>query len=210
MKKNLIVLDIICYGVIPFVLWQYGRGYLGDYWAIILSTVPGLIYTVYRFVKEKQFNILGLFIIGTLGIDTAVNLLSSSAASMLWNQVYLSIGYGGLFLLSIFTCQPLGLYFMADWAYLQGYARKDSIALYRRKELYAGFLWLTALFALRIFFQAGIKAWLLHTYGPESYGQVIIYVNLSNWVLTAAISIGFIVMIAKISKVTTKLYGSAS
>ncbi|WP_209020100.1 VC0807 family protein [Jeotgalibacillus proteolyticus] len=96
MKKFFIILDILCYGVIPYLIWSYGRESLGDYWAIILSTVPGIIYTVYRFASERQLNIMGIFILGNLGLGTIVNLLSSSAESMLWNQVYL-----GLFFTSI-------------------------------------------------------------------------------------------------------------
>src|SRR5690625_7616003 len=63
MNKRLMLLDLICYGVIPFLIWNYGRESLGDYIAILLSTVPGFIYTIYRFIKEKQLNIFGLFII---------------------------------------------------------------------------------------------------------------------------------------------------
>ncbi len=41
------------------------------------STVPGFIYTIYRFAVEKQLNIMGLFIISSLFITTAVNLCFS-------------------------------------------------------------------------------------------------------------------------------------
>lgn len=62
MNKKLITLDLLCYGVIPFIIWNYGREPLGDYIAILLSTVPGFIYTVYRFAKENQLNIAGIFV----------------------------------------------------------------------------------------------------------------------------------------------------
>src|SRR5699024_6127122 len=100
MNKMLIILDIICYVVIPFLLWNYGRSFLGYYLAVLLSTVPEFIYTVYRFVNEKQMNITGLFIITSLLISTVVDLLSTSALNMLWNQVYLGFGFGAVFLLT--------------------------------------------------------------------------------------------------------------
>lgn len=149
MNRRLVMLDLICYAAIPFIIWNYGREPFGDYWAIIFSTVPGLLYTFYRFWAERQFNILGLYIILSLLIDTIVNLSSSSAEKMLWNQVYLGYSYAGVFLVSIIIKRPLALYFMADWAYIQGYARKDSILLYKRKELFIWFQALTSLFFIR-------------------------------------------------------------
>lgn len=149
MNRRLVMLDLICYAAIPFIIWNYGREPFGDYWAIIFSTVPGLLYTFYRFWAERQFNILGLYIILSLLIDTIVNLSSSSAEKMLWNQVYLGYFYAGVFLVSIIIKRPLALYFMADWAYIQGYARKDSILLYKRKELFIWFQALTSLFFIR-------------------------------------------------------------
>lgn len=207
MNKRLAVFDIIFYVAIPFLLWNYGKDPLGDYWAIILSTVPGFIYTIYRFISEKQFNILGLFIIVSLLIDTIVNLLSHTAESMLWNQVYLGYIYAGVFLLSIVIKKPAALYFMVDWAYIQGYARKDSTALYYRKELFSGFQWLTILFVLRSIFQTSYKAWLLQTYGADAYGQMLLYLKISGWVTSGIITIGFILMMIKINKVVDIRYG---
>ncbi len=203
------ILDILCYAVIPYVIWTNGRELLGDYWAIILSTVPGFIYTIYRFVNERQFNILGLFIISSLLLETTVNLLSSTAESMLWNQVYLGFGFGVLYILSMAIKRPLALYFAVDYAYLMGYARKDSIALYNRKELFSSFQWLTLLFVIRILFQNTFKAWLLSTYGADAYGQMLIYLKISSWIFAGLIMIGFMIISVKINKLVEQLYGAA-
>lgn len=204
MNRRLALLDIICYVAIPFIIWNYGREPFGDYWAIIFSTVPGLIYTIYRFWSERQFNILGIFIILSLLIDTTVNLLSGSAENMLWNQVYLGYGYAGVFLISVVLKRPLALYFMVDWAYIQGFARKNSISLYYRRELFTGFQVLTGLFIIRSIIQTSFKAWLLQKYGPESYGQMLIYLRISGWIFSGVITIAFIMMILKINKVVEK------
>lgn len=139
MNQRLVLLDLICYVAIPYIIWTHGRELLGDYWAILLSTVPGFIYTIYRFTAEKQFNTLGLFILSSLLIDTTVNLLSSSAESMLWNQVFLGFGYALFFLLSMLFRKPLALYFAVDLAYLQGYERNSSKALFRTKGILGAF-----------------------------------------------------------------------
>jgi len=99
--KKLMVLDLIFYMILPLLLWNYGREPFGDYYAMLLSTVPGFIYTVYRFLRERQLNISGLLIILSLFLSTIINLLSGSAENMLWNQVYFGYVYAALFLLSI-------------------------------------------------------------------------------------------------------------
>ncbi|WP_405097144.1 VC0807 family protein [Oceanobacillus sp. FSL H7-0719] len=199
MNKKLVLLDLIFYAAIPYIIWTYGKDPLGDYWAILLSTLPGFIYTVYRFMVEKQFNTSGLFIISSLFINTAVNLISSSAESMLWNQVYLGLAYALVFLLSMLFKNPLGLYFAVDWAYLQGYERKSSKALFRTKGIFKGFQLLTLLFVVRSAFQSTLKMWLLIQYGAESYGQMIIYLNISGWIFSGLIMFGFLHISVKVN-----------
>ncbi|MGD7044436.1 VC0807 family protein [Jeotgalibacillus proteolyticus] len=200
MKKNIILLDILCYGVIPFLIWNQGRDLLGDYWAIILSTVPAIIYTVIRFFVERQFNIAGIFIVTSLLISTTVNLLSENALSMLWNQVYLGFSFAGLYLLSILFKKPLALYFMVDIAFLQGYPREGCKALFKEKGLFIWFQLLTAFFVLRGVTQNSLKAWLIDTYGADGYGQVIIYMNISGWIFSALIAAGYFFIGSKITR----------
>ncbi|WP_449355523.1 VC0807 family protein [Virgibacillus natechei] len=198
MNKRLMVLDLICYGAFPFLIWNYGREPLGDYLAILLSTVPGFIYTVYRFVKEKQLNIAGLFIITSLLISTAVNLLSTSASNMLWNQVYLGFGFGMVFLITTIIRKPLALYLAVDVAYLQGYPREDSRRLYKSKGLFLWFQLINLLFVFRALFLNSLKAYLVQSYGADGYGKVIIYMNISGWVFSGLIFLAFLFVSNKI------------
>lgn len=198
MNKRLIILDLICYGAIPFIIWNYGKEPLGDYLAILLSTVPGFLYTVYRFVKEKQFNIAGLFILTTLLLSTIVNLLSSTAENMLWNQVYLGLGFGIIILLSTIIRKPLALYFAVDIAYLQGHSRESSRKLFYSKGLFMWFQWINLLFVVRATFTNSLKAFLVQSYGAQGYNKVIIYMNISNWVFSGFIFLGFIFISNKI------------
>jgi hypothetical protein len=198
MNKKLIILDIICYAVIPYFAWKYGREPLGDYIAILLSTVPGFIYTVYRFTKERQFNITGLFIISSLLLSTTINLLSSSAESMLWNQVYIGYGFAVFHLITVIFKRPMALYFAVDMAYLQGYPRKGSKALFNRKGLFIWFQLMSLLFVFRGIFQNSLKAWLIGMYGADGYDQVIIYMNVSGWIFSGLIMIGYFFISNKI------------
>lgn len=203
MNKKLIILDIICYGVIPFLLWNYGREPLGDYLAILLSTVPGFIYTIYRFVNEKQLNITGLFIITSLLISTVVDLLSTSALNMLWNQVYLGFGFGLVFLITTIFKKPLALYFAVDFAYLQGYKREASKELFKAKSLFFWFQLINILFIVRALVLNILKASLIESYGATGYDQVLIYMNISGWLFTGLIFLTYLLVSNKIMKVTS-------
>ncbi|WP_188455148.1 VC0807 family protein [Virgibacillus oceani] len=204
MKKNIVILDLICYAAIPYLIWTHGREPFGDYAALLLSTVPGFIYTIYRFIIERQFNIAGMFILGSLFISTTVNLLSSSAESMLWNQVYLGFCYAAIYLLSVVFKKPLALYFAVDWAYLQGYPRKGSQALYSSKGLFIWFQVLTLLFVIRGLFQNLLKAWLIQSYGVDGYSSVLIYMQISGWVFSGLVAIGYFLVFKKVDNYLTK------
>ncbi|MFD2637866.1 VC0807 family protein [Piscibacillus salipiscarius] len=183
--------DILFYLVIPLIIWNYGRDLMGDYYAILLSTFPGFLYTVYRFIEQRQINITGMFVITTLLISTMVDILSPDAKAMLWNQVYLGYAFAGVFLFSMLIKKPLALYLAVDFAYLQGYERKNSLNLFKKKEIFKLYQLLTALFVIRGIFQSYFKSWLLQAYGVDGYGQMLIYLKLSGWIFGGLIVAGF-------------------
>ncbi|MDY0404519.1 MerR family transcriptional regulator [Virgibacillus sp. 179-BFC.A HS] len=183
MNKKLVILDLLCYAAIPYLIWTYGKESLGDYYAMLLSTVPGFIYTIYRFFSEREFNIAGLFILFSLLVGTTVDLLSGSADSMLWNQVWLSYGYVLVHVLSVLFKKPLALYFAVDWSYLQGHPRKQSKDLFSRPGLFAAFQWLTCWIAFCLVLKNTFKLHLILQYGVAGYDKVIIYMKIAGWVI---------------------------
>ncbi|WP_035178651.1 VC0807 family protein [Alkalihalobacterium bogoriense] len=199
-SKATMLLDILCYFVIPYFIWTYGREPLGDYYALLLSTVPGIVYTGFRFVKYRQFNLLGFFIISSLLVTTTINLISSTAETMLWNQVYVGFVFASLFLLSIFFRRPLALYFAADVAALQGISKKESIQLFSQKTFYRLYQGITLLFVLRGVVQNGGKAWLLSVYGVDGYHYMLIYLQISGWLFTGLIIASFLYVGSKVNK----------
>ncbi|EIM08424.1 Integral membrane protein [Planococcus antarcticus DSM 14505] len=197
--KKFIYLDLICYLALPYFIWNYGREPFGDYYAMLLSTIPGFLYTIYRFIREHQFNIAGLFILLSLFLGTVVNLLSYDAESMLWNQIYLGYAYGIIFMISIMIKKPLALRFAVDFVYLQGVARKDSQKLFSEKNIFNWFQLLTGLFFFNSIFQNSLKSWLLHLYGLDGYGEMLIYMNISGLIFNGLIIAGFIFIGSKVS-----------
>ncbi|MBD1380804.1 VC0807 family protein [Metabacillus arenae] len=202
MKKHLIYGDLIFYLALPYLIWRFGQEPLGDYTAMLLTTVPGIFYTIYRFISEKQFNVTGLFILSTMTLGTIIDLMSQSAERMQWNNVYYGVALGLFWLLTILFKKPLAMYFAIDIAYLQGHNRNDSYKLFTIPDLYPSFCWLTALFAIRNFGQAGFKAYLLNTIGIEHYDRILFYMKVYGWTFSVIIFISFLYIANKISKYT--------
>ncbi|MBS2970420.1 hypothetical protein J9317_16860 [Metabacillus sp. KIGAM252] len=192
MKKHLIISDILFYLVLPYVIWEYGKAPLGDYWAMLLSTVPGIIYTVYRFFAEKQFNVTGLFIMASLSINTIIDLLSQNAERMQQNNVWVSVGFGLFWIATILIKKPFGLYLMVDIAYLQGHKREDSLKLYKQPKLLPLFYLVSFVFAMQNLLNAALRAFLLNQYGIAQYDKILFYMKIYGWVFTVILMITFV------------------
>lgn len=192
MKKNIIVLDLIFYVGLPLFVWHVLREHVGDYYSMLLTSVPGIFYTLYRFKEMKKINVTGIFILASLVIGTVVDLLSGSALQLLWNNVYYSAVVGVFFLLTMVFKKPLALYFAIDIAELQGQDREFSKKLYFQKRLFVIFQVLTFIFALRSGVFAGVNSWLIQQYGVEAFDNGILIKQVLGWVMTIFTVIGFV------------------
>lgn len=174
-------MEVIFYAVLPYVIWNYAREPLGDYIAMLTSTIPGIVYTIYRFMLDKQFSITGLFILGSLVLGTTLDLLSGSAEQMIWNGVYLSLFYTLLYIITLIIKRPLSLYYAVDFLYLQGYARTDSRTLFFQKGIFKWFQFIQAIFIMRGFIMTGLTVYLLKKYGIDGYGSMLVYKLIVGW-----------------------------
>ncbi|SDL93044.1 VC0807 family protein [Sediminibacillus halophilus] len=191
MKKNIVLLDIIFYVLFPLFIWHFIRDFIGDYYAMLLSSVPGIIYSVYRFFELKRINFFGVFILVTLMIETLIDILAGSSLQLLWNNVFYAAAMSLFFLSSIIIKKPITLYFGLDLAELQGHDRKFSKCLYYQKRLFLIFQLITLVFALRSGVLAVVKAWLIIEYGVEAFDKGIILRQAFSWVMTGITIAGF-------------------
>ncbi|WP_205536274.1 VC0807 family protein [Paenisporosarcina cavernae] len=192
MKSKILVLDILFYVALPLIVWNLLRDTIGDYYAMLLTGVPAIIYSLYRFYEMKRVNVTGIFILASLFIGPAVDLLSGSAIRLLWNNVILTIVIAAFFIGTVVARKPLALYFALDVAELQGYDRTFSYRLYTEKKLFIVFQAITLLFALRSLIMAAVNSWLISTYGVEAFDEGIVLKQVLNWAGTFVIVIGFV------------------
>ncbi|WP_240948557.1 VC0807 family protein [Bacillus sp. RO1] len=204
MKNKIVVFDLLFYLALPYLIWKFGQEPLGDYYAILLSTAPGFVYTIVRFAIERQFNVTGMFIMVSLLVSTLVDILSGDAFTMLQNSIYVSAGFGLFILGTMLIKKPLALYLGVDIAYLQGHKREDSFRLYRQKSILPAFYILTGIFALRGFVAAGLKYYLIGVYGVQGYDRILFFMKVNGWVFGVLIAGGFIYSSLKVNEYLEK------
>ncbi|OEH91069.1 VC0807 family protein [Bacillus solimangrovi] len=192
MGKNIVLLDLVFYVILPLICWNGLRESIGDYYAMLASSVPAIIYSLYRFYEVKRINITGLYIIIILVIGTLIDVLAGSAMQLLWNNVYYSLALCTFFLMTILIKKPMALYFALDFVELQGDDRVLSKHLFYQKTIFILFQFVTLLFALRSGLLAAIKVWLISEYGVEAFDKGIIVKQTISWLITALTVIGFL------------------
>lgn len=201
-KQTNVLFDLIFYIALPYLIWNQGRDFIGDYYAILLSTAPAFFYTIYKFVKERQFNVTGIFIVVSLLARTIIDLVSGEAERMLYNQVYFMFGLALFFLATVLVNKPMGMYFFGDTAQLMGYERKDIMAYLKEKDMFKMLRILTVLFSVRYGAVAVVKLWLINQYGVEGYGKMIIVMQVINWIFTILLGIYTYMIIRKLQDKT--------
>ncbi|NKE04036.1 VC0807 family protein [Mesobacillus selenatarsenatis] len=199
MRKNLILLDLIFYVGLPLLFWNGLRDVIGDYYAMLASSVPAIIYSLYRFYEVKKINITGLYIITTLVIGTLIDVLAGSALQMLWNNVFYNAAIGTFIFTTILIKRPMALYFGLDFAELQGHDRTFCKHLFNHKKIFIIFQLVTLSFALRSGVFAVIKSWLIIEYGVEAFDKGILVRQVIGWLFTGMTMFGFF-YIAKVIK----------
>ncbi|MCA0972005.1 hypothetical protein LCM20_15470 [Halobacillus litoralis] len=190
-QKNTALLDVIFYLIFPLAVWHLMRDVIGDYYAMLLSSVPGILYTVYRFYALKKVNVFGIYMIATLVVGTLIDVLSGSAIRLLWNNVIYAYVMSGLFLVTILVRRPIALYFGVDFAEMQGYDRTFSKRLFFKKKLLRIFNWIVFGFALQDMLLATLKVWLIREYGVDAFDEGLILRQVVSWGLTIPVVLGF-------------------
>ncbi|WP_445613802.1 VC0807 family protein [Geobacillus sp. YF-1] len=200
MGKRVVMLDVVFYVVFPIVLWHALRGPVGEYGAMLICTVPGAVYTVYRFWVSHRVQWFGAFLLANLAVSTLLNVFAGSALQMLWNDVSYSIVLSVLFLGTVIVKRPLMLYFSLDFVEMQGAPRAAMKKRFFEGDVFPLFQWITVGFAVRDGLLAAIKAYLIVRYGVEAFDRAIVVREIVSWGITILCIFGF----ARISKIISE------
>jgi len=171
------------YALLPYAIWTIARHTVSDYHALLLSTVPGFVYTIGRFAMERSWNVTGLFLIAALLIGTTIDVLSGDAETMIRNHIRTLLAFGLFFFLTMLVKRPMALYFFEDTAKVLGWmpeSMRDRAKL-RSEGLLPYFQALTLLLALRYVVIAVVKTIMFSIHGIEGYGLLIWWRVALSW-----------------------------
>lgn len=196
-KSKQIVKELFFYLVLTLLLWNIFNDKIGEYYALLLSTVPGFIYTVYNFFRYRQYSISGIFIIVSLIISRAVDIASLSAEKILWNRVYLDVTFTLFWLITILIKKPLGMYFFIDYAYLlSGIPRENTKKLYKNRGLFKYFQLFSLLFVIDGIIEILLKMYLINHFGIDGFNEMTIILRIWGY-LSGAVKLLFVGYIIK-------------
>jgi hypothetical protein len=100
-------LEIVVNGVLPLIIYQLADKRLGDVGALIASSVPPVLWSIYQFVRARRIDALSLLIIAGI-VFSLLALLGGGGAKFLQLRENLVTGLiGAIFLGSVAIGQPL-------------------------------------------------------------------------------------------------------
>jgi hypothetical protein len=199
-KEFHLLLDILCYFVLPIFLWEFGRGYLPDYFAMILSSLPGIFYSFFRYLKAGKLNFTRMFLLMNILAGLMIDLLSGSAIRILWNDVFYSLGLCLLYVVSSLVNKPLFLYFSLDILVEQGYDRSLTKELLFEKSPMEMIKILTFLNGIREAVYSLVLMSLIRKYGVELYSLSILIDQLFGVLMSIFTVILFVYLYSFLNK----------
>jgi hypothetical protein len=175
MQKDFnLFLDILFYFVLPICLWEFGREYLPDYLAMILSSLPGIFYSISRYLLINKLNFTRMYLLINIFAGLIMDLFSGSAIWLIWNNAIYSLGLCLIFVGSCLINKPLFLYFSLDILEEQGYDRLLTKELFTEKRSWKIINLLTILNGLREFIFSIVLMDLIKKFGIEIYSLSIL------------------------------------
>ncbi|MEK3800499.1 VC0807 family protein [Peribacillus sp. FSL H8-0477] len=192
MNKYILFLDLLFYLALPLLIWNYGRVYMGDYTAILVSSSVGILYSIYRFYTMKKVSFTGMYILISLLIKIFIEFFAGSALQLLWNHIYYDFVTALFFLVTIVIKKPASLYLTLDIVELQGNDRALMKDLFYRGRIFSVFNVITLVFCFRELVLAVTRIILVGRFGVDAYDEGIIYQQVISWIFTIIAGVGFI------------------
>lgn len=192
MNKYILFLDLLFYLALPLLIWNYGRVYMGDYTAILVSSSVGILYSIYRFYTMKKVSFTGMYILTSLLIKIFIEFFAGSALQLLWNHIYYDFVTALFFLVTILIKKPASLYLTLDIVELQGNDRALMKDLFYRGKTLRVFNVITLIFCFRELALAVTRIILVSRFGVDAYDEGIIYQQVISWIFTIIAGVGFI------------------
>ncbi len=186
--KRKIILDIFFYVAVPLIFWNFLRDFFGGYYTLLASTVPGTIYAITTFIREKEHRITGYVLFGGMILARLLDLIVDSPEAILWNDVWINILFAVLWGTSLVLRKPIGMYFFLDYASYSGVDYHKSKEHYIKHPLKQFYILTIILFVQDVVI-ASTYAILITKLGIGGFNKILTTMGLINY-----LNIGIIVL----------------
>ncbi len=191
-KQVNLLFDIVFYFALPILFWEIGRVYFSDYLSILISSLPGISYSIYRFLQTNGANFTRLFLFLNILIGLLIDLCSGTALQILWNDAYYSLGLCIVYLISCFFRKPLFFYFALDILVLQGYDRKMTKEILLKKGALKTLRIMSLVNGMKELLFTILLMELLPRHGVEIYTFSILLDQLISFIMSGISIIGYL------------------
>lgn len=182
MKKKFFI-EIIIYTIIPIIIWRILKLKIENYYAMLASIAPGIIYTVYKLYREKMVNAIGGFIFFSRLLFLSLALLKKSdlwfLQSYIWHQIILSF----IFTVSLIIKKYIPFYFFIEMYEGFGYNREDISLLCHEDRIYKYFKYYTLFYIFTRLFNSAIRYVLISEFNVEGYDKILVITYFIIWIL---------------------------
>lgn len=204
MRKNLSLFwDFVFYFLVPIFCWEIGRRYLSDYIAMIISSLPGIIYSIERLRQTGKLSFTAFYLLINIMIELSIDLLSGSALQLLWNTAIYSLVLCLVSLISCIVNKPLFLYFSLDILVQQDYDRKITKQEFTNPAAIKILKALTLINGIRELIFALLLMHLIKKFGVEIYTFSILIDRLLSIIISALSLIGFVYLYKLLNDIIT-------
>jgi hypothetical protein len=107
--------SILIGAIAPVVVYRLASPHLDAVPALVLASVPPLVYTLFTWAKKRSIDIISVAALFTLGASLVATLLVHDPHLLLLRDAYLTGAFGLICLISVLVARPLAVY-VYRWA----------------------------------------------------------------------------------------------
>lgn len=200
MKKRL-ALELGIYIILPIVLGiVLGKSLM--YYAMGVSLLGGIVYTIINKIKNKVYNLSGITILSFLVINMALNVISKTQYDLIIKEIYFLITVSILLSVFIVFKKSFIMQILKDTLEILGYKKTNIDNIFGKNQLDSYFTSFTSLFIVHLLILSFIKMHFILIYGSNG---IIKAQSLSSFIGFIFISTEIILSTLIINKVRLAL-----
>jgi len=172
-KRNAVAIELLVNFLLPWLIYRYTQQHYGETRALILSSIPPLLWSGVELLRFKRVDAVSLMVLVGILLSLGAMALGGDARMLLMRESLASGAVGLAFLLSLLGPRPL-LFYLARATEARKAAGADAARrfddLWQRDPAFAKSMTLMSLvWGLGLLGETGLRAWFAWTWPVERF-----------------------------------------